>query len=261
MVLITREWIELNVTPRYDAVRGDARYHGGIDINHDGVIDIVDVATFSAYVGSEMHVADVTGEINITGFKVPWVSWDWVAQQVVNVVGAVVTPVTDVFGNAVYVDYPIRLTPGMLGTTTLTLTVYGSPIGAAAIAALVGIIAGLLVAGFAVLFFAYVEKGAVLLEVAKTAEESTAELEDVKDVVEEAYAAGKIDEATMRELIASLDSIIAKISEAGEKAEKAGVAPSNWFKFLEPVMEMLPMIFMFALIISIMGMIPRPRRD
>lgn len=81
---------------------------------------------------------------------------------------------------------------------------------------------------------------------------------DITEVMSEkhqAFEQGKIDKETA-------DRLNAKLEEAKEKAEEAGDDPfKDWVKYLKPIMEMLPMILAFALIATVVGMIPRPRRD
>ncbi|MDI6905665.1 MAG: hypothetical protein QMD13_09335 [Candidatus Bathyarchaeia archaeon] len=260
-VTVTREWMDVNAAPRIGAKRGDPNYHAGIDLNHDGKIDIADLSRFAMQIGETIYVNDITGAVEITCFKLPWVSWDDVANKIIDIIGPVVSGVTGFLGQPVFLDYPYEVRGGFLGTSIFSIAVYGSPIEPGVVAVILSIILGLVIAGCAFLWFKYVERGAVLQEVAKTLEETQSELEELEGEVEEAYEAGEISEITRNKLLEHLSKVKEEVGKAGGKAKEAGEEKwwENWYKYLEPVMGMLPLILMFAIVATVMGMIPRRR--
>jgi hypothetical protein len=69
---VSEKWIDVNVSPRFGAKRGDANYHAGIDVNRDGIIDMLDVAWFVQRVGQVVFVPDVAYYLVFRYWRVPW---------------------------------------------------------------------------------------------------------------------------------------------------------------------------------------------
>lgn len=73
-VTVSEAWIEANVTSRWQAKRGDRLYHAGIDVNRDGIINILDVAWFSERVGQTIYVPTIDQKLIARFYRAPWVS-------------------------------------------------------------------------------------------------------------------------------------------------------------------------------------------
>ena len=75
---ITKQFIETNVSPRFDKKVGDINYHAGLDVNNDGIIDMKDIYWFAKRVGEVVDVPDPYNELIGAVVSAPFAYvWDW----------------------------------------------------------------------------------------------------------------------------------------------------------------------------------------
>lgn len=233
---ITKEWLEVNVGPRFGATRGDPNYHAGIDVNRDGKIDTLDLATWARRVGQTWYVPDIDGVVTVKLYKMPWVSWDTIITRMINECEARL-PATQ--KGKVIVDYPVSKKGAAWGATELTLTVYASPIEPVTIVILLAILLGIALAGCVILGIGFYERGQRLEDISNILQTAQTQIDELETTVLELYEEDEITEKAKNEMLASLGELSKGIDKAYDKAVGAG-DEGNWMRYFEEAAKWLP---------------------